>query len=68
MRTTIHVADDLLKAVMKETAAKTVTQAIRGALEGYLMHRRRVRLLRSFGKYPRWKVDVRAMRRNRDLG
>ena len=53
---------------MKESQSKTITQAIRDALEGYLEHRKRIRLIKSFGSFPNWKIDIRAMRKHRDLG
>lgn len=68
MRTTINVSDLLLRQVMRESGAKTMTQAIRNALEGYLIHRKKVRLIKSFGSFPDWKPDIRAMRKQRDLG
>jgi nucleoid DNA-binding protein len=67
MRTTIQLSEDLLKKVMKESKAKTVTQAIRDALEGYLDSRKRVRLIRSFGSFKNWNPDLRRMRKSRDL-
>ena len=68
MRTTINLSDQLLRQVMKESQSKTITQAIRDALEGYLEHRKRIRLIKSFGSFPNWKIDIRAMRKHRDLG
>lgn len=68
MRTTINISDQLLRQVMKEAKAKTITQAIRDALEGYLENRKRARLIKSFGSFPKWKLDIRAMRKQRDLG
>lgn len=68
MRTTIHVDDQILKHVLKETGAKTLTQAIRGALEAFLAQRQRARLIKSFGSFPDWNPDIRALRKNRDLG
>lgn len=68
MRTTINLSEELLEHVMQETGAKTVTQAIRDALREYLEHRKRQRLIASFGRYADWDPDVRGMRRDRDLG
>lgn len=68
MRTTINVSDGLIREVVKESRAKTLTQAIRAALEGYLEHRKRMRLIKSFGSFSDWKPDIRAMRKNRGLG
>ena len=68
MRTTINISDQLLRQVMRESGAKTMTQAIRNAIEGYLDHRKRARLIKSFGSFPKWKPDIRAMRKQRDLG
>ncbi len=68
MRTTIHVSDELLRQVIKESRAKTITQAIRSAIEGYLEHRKRLRLIKSFGSYPHWNPHIRKMRKQRDPG
>lgn len=68
MRTTINISDQLLKQVMKESKATSITQAIRDALEGYLEHRKKIRLIKSFGSYPNWKPNIREMRKNRDPG
>lgn len=68
MRTTINLADNLLEQVIHETKTKTITQAIRSALEGYLEHRKRLRLIKSFGSFKHWNPDIRTMRQNRDLG
>ena len=68
MRTTINLADNLLEQVILETKTKTITQAIRSALEEYLEHRERIRLIKSFGSFKRWNPDIQAMRQNRDLG
>ena len=68
MRTTINVSDELLRQVMNESKAKTITQAVREALNGYLEHRKRLRLVKSFGAFPDWKPDIREMRKQRDLG
>lgn len=63
MRTTIHLSDQLLRQVLQETKAKTMTQAIRDAVEGFLAHCKRVKLIKSFGRFPKWNPDIRAMRR-----
>ena len=68
MRTTINLSDQLLEQVLQETKTKTITQAIRNALEGYLEHRKRMRLIKSFGSFRNWNPDLRTMRQNRDLG
>lgn len=68
MRTTVNLSDELIGRVMKESRAKTLTQAVREGLEGYLQHRNKMRLIRSFGSFPRWNPDIRKMRRQRDLG
>ncbi len=68
MRTTVNVADDLIQQVMRESKAKTITQAIREALATYLEFRRRRRLVASFGSFPNWNPDIRKMRQSRDLG
>ncbi len=68
MRTTVNVSDDLLREVMRESGTRTITQAIRSALEGYLLQRKRIRLIKSLGKFPDWHPDLRGMRRQRDLG
>ena len=68
MRTTVNLSDQLLHQVIQETKTKTITQAIRSALEGYLEYRKRMRLIGSFGSFRNWNPDIRAMRRNRDLG
>ncbi|MBI2343012.1 MAG: type II toxin-antitoxin system VapB family antitoxin [Deltaproteobacteria bacterium] len=68
MRTTIQLSEELLQHVMKETGAKTMTQAIREALQEYLEGRKRRRLIASFGQYKDWQPDIRRMRRDRDLG
>ncbi|MBI2082238.1 MAG: type II toxin-antitoxin system VapB family antitoxin [Deltaproteobacteria bacterium] len=68
MRTSVNVSDDLLHQVMRESRAKTITQAIREALMAYLDLRRRKRLVQSFGSFENWNPDIRKMRRSRDLG
>ena len=68
MRTTVNVSDDLLQEVMRESGTRTITQAIRSALEGYLLQRKRIRLIKSLGQFPDWRPDLRGMRRQRDLG
>ena len=65
MRTSIQIADSLISQVRKETGAKTLSEAIRTALEQFLQHRKRQKLLKSFGKFPDWNPDIRKMRRNR---
>jgi metal-responsive CopG/Arc/MetJ family transcriptional regulator len=65
MRTSIQVADSLISQVRKETGAKTLSEAIRTALEQFLQHRRRQKLIKSFGKFSNWNPDIRKMRRNR---
>lgn len=67
MRTSIQLADTLINQVRRETRAKTLTDAIRTALEQFLLQRKRQRLLRSFGKFPNWNPDIRKMRRNRGI-
>ena len=68
MRTSVNVSDDLLNQVMRESRAKTITQAIREALMAYLDLRRRKKLIQSFGSFGKWSPDIRKMRRSRDLG
>ncbi len=68
MRTTIHLSDELISGVMRESKSKTVTQAIRQAVEEYLKLRKRMRLIKSFGSFPEWNLDIRSMRSHRDLG
>lgn len=65
MRTSIQIADGLIAQVYKETGAKTLSAAIRTALEQFLQLRKRQKLLKSFGKFPDWNPDIRKMRRNR---
>jgi metal-responsive CopG/Arc/MetJ family transcriptional regulator len=65
MRTSIQIADSLVLQVRKETGAKTLSEAIRTALEQFLQHRKRQKLLKSFGKFPDWNPDIRKMRKNR---
>lgn len=67
MRTSIQLADTLINQVRRETRAKTLTDAIRTALEQFLQQRKRQRLLKSFGKFPDWNPDIRKMRRNRGI-
>lgn len=68
MRTSIQLADTLINQVRRETRAKTLTEAIRTALEQFLQQRKRQRLIKSFGKFPDWNPDIRKMRRDRGLG
>lgn len=68
MRTSIQLADGLLRQVRKETKATTLSGAIRSALEQFLLHRKRAKLTKSFGRYAKWHPNIRKMRRNRDLG
>lgn len=68
MRTTIHLSDDLIASVMRESKSKTVTQAIREAVQEYLKLRKRMRLIKSFGSFSKWNPDIRSMRTQRDLG
>ena len=50
MRTTIQLSDDLMASMMRESKSKTVTQAIREAVQEYLKHKKRLRLIKSFGR------------------
>lgn len=68
MRTTIQITDVLVNRVRKETGAKNLSEAIRTALEQFLLQRKRQKLLKSFGQFPDWNPDTRRMRQNRDFG
>lgn len=68
MRTTVTLSDDLFSDIMKQTRAKSISQAIRTALEGYLLQKKRERLIASFGNFPKWKPPLKKMRQNRDIG
>ncbi|MBI4366140.1 MAG: hypothetical protein HY543_04895 [Deltaproteobacteria bacterium] len=68
MRTSIQLADGLIRQIRKEIKATTLSGAIRAALEQFLLHRKRTKLTKSFGRYAKWNPNIRRMRRNRDLG
>lgn len=68
MRTSIQIADGLIRQVRKETKAATLSGAIRSAIEQFLLQRKKARLIKSFGRYAKWNLPLRRMRRNRDLG
>lgn len=67
MRTTVNIPDPLFEEVLKVSKAKSITSAIRLALEGYLDQKKREKLIKSFGSFPNWRVDLKKMRKNRDL-
>ncbi|MBI2346280.1 MAG: type II toxin-antitoxin system VapB family antitoxin [Deltaproteobacteria bacterium] len=67
MRTSIQIADTLIRQVRRETGAATLSGAIRSALEQFLLQRKRVKLIKSFGRFPAWNPNVRRMRKNRAL-
>ena len=65
MRITINLSRALLKKVFSETGADTTTHAIQSALKSYVNHRQRLRLIKSFGKFPDWEPNLQAMRADR---
>lgn len=67
MRTTIDIPDALLSKAIMASAQKTKRAVLIEALESYLHQKKKMALLHSAGKIS-MKLDVRAMRRNRDLG
>lgn len=70
MRTTINIADELLKDVMKQTKAKTKTEAITNALEEFIRRKRMSEIKSLFGKIEfdlDWKkLEQEELKRNKN--
>ena len=71
MRATLSIPDDLIEDLVKETGAKTKTQAITRAIEDYLKKRRLEKLLSLQGKLDledNWKEieaqEIKELQRN----
>ncbi len=62
MRTTLNIDDDLMKFVMKETAARTKTQAVRQALEDFARRKKIEKLIALKGKI-KFDVDWKTLRK-----
>lgn len=66
MRTTIDIPNNILNQVLDLAGQKTKRRAILEALNTYIHQRKKKALLDSAGKIP-MRLDIRQMRKNRDL-
>ncbi|MBI4322207.1 MAG: type II toxin-antitoxin system VapB family antitoxin [Chloroflexi bacterium] len=66
-RTTLEVDDELLKAAMRLSGAKTRTEAIKLALREFVRHRERELLRRDLGTFD-LDLDAAELRRMRRAG
>jgi Arc/MetJ family transcription regulator len=62
MRTTLNIDDDMIELVLRETGAKTKTEAVHKALEDYIYRRKIEKLIALKGKI-RFDIDAKTLRK-----
>ncbi len=62
MRTTLNIDDELMEFVVRETRARTKTEAVRKALEDYIYRRKVEKLIALKGKI-RFNADAKTLRK-----
>ncbi len=65
MRTTLNIDEEVLDFVMKETGARTKSQAVRQALQDYIYQRKIEKLIALKGKI-KFGVDWKTLRKGWD--